>query len=185
MMGISSVQAFKAGARGLPLVLYGAQLAANLAWSPLFFKAKDLTLAFADIAALLGLAAATAVSFNKVSPAAAQLLYPYLGWTAYATLLTAKFWLDNPQARCGEARARAQRRVRHALGGARRADSPPPSPKARAAASDAAASAASAAAGAAAKAASTAVAEGAAAVADEIDAAGRAARAKVASAKAA
>ena len=27
MMGISSVQAFKAGARGLPLVLYGAQLA--------------------------------------------------------------------------------------------------------------------------------------------------------------
>jgi F0F1-type ATP synthase alpha subunit len=57
----SIVQAFKAGARGLPLVLYGAQLAANLAWSPLFFKAKDLTLAFADIAALLGLAAATAV----------------------------------------------------------------------------------------------------------------------------
>jgi hypothetical protein len=27
MMGISSVQAFKAGARGAPLVLYGAQLA--------------------------------------------------------------------------------------------------------------------------------------------------------------
>ena len=82
MMGISSVQAFKAGARGVPLVLYGAQLAANLAWSPLFFKAKDLTLATADIAALLGLAAATAVSFDKVSPSAAKLLYPYLGWTA-------------------------------------------------------------------------------------------------------
>lgn len=29
MMGISSVQAFKAGARGVPLVLYGAQLAVS------------------------------------------------------------------------------------------------------------------------------------------------------------
>lgn len=64
----------------MPLVLYGAQLAANLAWSPLFFKAKDLTLASADIAALVGLAAATAVSFEKHSPAASKLLYPYLGW---------------------------------------------------------------------------------------------------------
>lgn len=139
-------------------------------------------MATADIAALLGLAAATAVSFDKVSPSAAKLLLPYLGWTAYATLLTAKFWLDNPQARCGAARAKAQRRIRHALGGARRADSPPPSPKRAPSSSSSGAKEAASAADASA---STAVAEGAAAVADEIDAAGRAARAKVASAKAA
>ena len=103
-----------------------------------------------------------------------------MGWTAYATLLTAKFWIDNPQARCGETRARVQRKVRHALGGGRRADSPPPSPKRSSSSSGFVAPAAAAAASA-----PAAVAEGAAAVADEIDAAGRAARARVASAKAA
>lgn len=36
-MGISSVQAFKAGARGLPLVLYGAQLAVSLLSRALHF----------------------------------------------------------------------------------------------------------------------------------------------------
>lgn len=112
---------------------------------------------------------------------------PYVGWTAYATLLTAKFWIDNPQARCGAARARAQRRLRHALGGGRRADSPPPSPGApgRGGRPSSAAAAASAAAAPASAAVAASEGGGAAAVADEIDAAGRAARAKVASAKAA
>ena len=45
MMGISSVQAFKAGARGLPLVLYGAQLAVREV-SCFFFPALFLFVVF-------------------------------------------------------------------------------------------------------------------------------------------
>ena len=155
LMGISSVMAAKAGVGTAGLALYGAQLAANLAWSPLFFKAKDMTLASADIAAVVGLAAATHAKFKKVSPDAAKLLVPYIAWSSYATLLTAAFWRDNPAARTGPARARLQSRVRRALGGARRATSPPPAPRATvvdaapAAAADAGAAAGSAAAAAA------------------------------------
>ena len=43
---------------------------------------------------------------------AGWLMAPYLGWTAYATALTTKLWIDNPSARESEARARLTRAVR-------------------------------------------------------------------------
>ncbi len=73
---------------------------------------KDLTLALADLALILGLAAATAVKFGQVTPLAGWLMAPYIGWTGYATALTAKLWIDNPSARESDARARLTRAVR-------------------------------------------------------------------------
>ena len=97
------------------LALYAAQLAANFAWTPTFFQLKDLTLALADLALILGLATATALKFGAVTPLAGWLMAPYIGWTGYATALTAKLWVDNPSARECEPRARLARAVRRVV----------------------------------------------------------------------
>ena len=97
------------------LALYGAQLAANFLWTPTFFQLKDLTLALADLALILGLATATALKFGAVTPLAGWLMCPYLAWTSYATALTTKLWIDNPSARESEPRARLTRAVRRVV----------------------------------------------------------------------
>lgn len=103
--------------------LYGVQLIMNLAWSPIFFKQHDIGFALLDITALLGVLTATVVEFHRlaiwqaaaasppdacvatlicyaphcrVSPTAAYLMVPYLGWTAFATALTFDIYQRNP-----------------------------------------------------------------------------------------
>ena len=49
------------------------------------------------VAALIGVLGATIIEFNKISPTAAYLLLPYLGWTSYATALTYAVWKLNPK----------------------------------------------------------------------------------------
>jgi hypothetical protein len=44
-----AVQVWRKGGGWVPLTLYAAQLALNLAWSPIFFKKHELGLALADI----------------------------------------------------------------------------------------------------------------------------------------
>jgi benzodiazapine receptor len=71
------------------LVLYGAQLALNLAWSLAFFGLRQPRIALVVILALLVAIAATAIAFHGISPTAAWLLAPYLVWVAFATTLNA------------------------------------------------------------------------------------------------
>jgi len=71
------------------LLLYGAQLALNLGWSLVFFGLRRPGLALVVILALLVAIAATAVAFHGISPTAAWLLAPYLGWVAFAATLNA------------------------------------------------------------------------------------------------
>lgn len=77
------------------LVLYGAQLAVNALWSPVFFGARRIDLALAVIVVLLALIVATIRSFYQVRPLASILLVPYLGWVAFATALNAAIWQLN------------------------------------------------------------------------------------------
>ena len=100
-MGVAAYLAQAAGAGPDAMKLYKLQLALNLAWSPLFFLAEDLTAALVGIVALDAAALATGKHFAAVSARAGQLWAPYLAWLAFATLLTAKLWLDNPGARAG------------------------------------------------------------------------------------
>lgn len=73
------------------LTLYGIQLLLNLAWSPTFFAAEQLELAFVVIVALDIVLAATVVAFWSARPAAGAILLPYLGWCLFATSLNAGF----------------------------------------------------------------------------------------------
>ncbi len=80
------------------LGLWGVQLALNAAWTPLFFGAHRIDLALVDIALLDVFVVATLVAFFRRDRIAAWLLVPYLGWIAFATLLTATLLRLNPQA---------------------------------------------------------------------------------------
>ncbi|NWI06032.1 TSPO protein, partial [Tichodroma muraria] len=86
----------------VPLGLYGAQLALNWAWPPLFFGARNLNMALVDVLCLDGLAIGTLCSWYRINRLAALLLLPYLGWLAVATCLTIRIWRDNPQQKPGK-----------------------------------------------------------------------------------
>jgi tryptophan-rich sensory protein len=79
----------------VPLSLFAGQLILNAAWSWLFFGLHRPGAALVDIVALFALILATALAFRPVSPAAAALLLPYLGWVGFATALNAALWWLN------------------------------------------------------------------------------------------
>ncbi|MEU3145298.1 MULTISPECIES: TspO/MBR family protein [unclassified Streptomyces] len=77
------------------IVFWGAQLAFNLAWTPLFFTAGRYGLAFLDICLLLAALGATMLLFRRTSPAASLVLVPYALWTLYAAALNLAVWQLN------------------------------------------------------------------------------------------
>ena len=77
------------------LRLWGWQLLVNACWVPVFFAAHSLVGGLLVIVPLLGLIAATIVSFARIRRLAAVLLLPYALWTCYATFLNAGFWWLN------------------------------------------------------------------------------------------
>jgi translocator protein len=75
--------------------VYGTQLALNTLWSILFFGLKNPGIALVEIVALWYFIARSIQEGNKLAPWSAYLLYPYLIWVSFATLLnTAIFSLN-------------------------------------------------------------------------------------------
>ena len=85
-----------AGSRAVALGLFGAQLAANVLWSWLFFAWHRGALAAVEVLVLLALIVATAAAFWRISRLAALLLVPYLVWVGFASVLTWAVWRSNP-----------------------------------------------------------------------------------------
>ena len=77
------------------LVLFGAQLVLNGAWSFSFFGAQSPSLGLVVIVALWGVLAWTTERFFRVRAAAGWLLVPYLLWVTYAGALNLSIWLLN------------------------------------------------------------------------------------------
>lgn len=88
------------GARGRPLALtlFLVQLALNFAWSPLFFAAHKVSLAFWVIVAMWILAAAAAFLFFRIRRLAGLLMLPYLAWLLLAGALNHAIERLNPDA---------------------------------------------------------------------------------------
>jgi len=82
--------------RGIAFAVFVVQFALNLAWSPVFFAAHQMTAALILIAVLLLVAIVTAVLFWRIRPGAGALLLPYLLWLAFATYLNFAFLQANP-----------------------------------------------------------------------------------------
>lgn len=99
LMGIAAwwvwkIRGWKEGR--LPLALFFAQLALNVAWPTVFFAMRAPGAAFGLILVLLLAVAVTTVAFFRVSRVAGGLFVPYLAWVAFATLLNYEFWRLNP-----------------------------------------------------------------------------------------
>uniref|UniRef100_A0A383VG70 TspO/MBR-related protein n=1 Tax=Tetradesmus obliquus TaxID=3088 RepID=A0A383VG70_TETOB len=97
-MGVASWFVLKQkDSRAVPLSLYAAQLALNLAWTPLFFKQHALDVSLVDSVALLGVATAASVKMAKEKPAVVwPLMAPYLCWVTFATALNVELLRLNP-----------------------------------------------------------------------------------------
>jgi translocator protein len=100
LMGFSlAVVASARGAsgRGSATLAFFVQLAINLAWSPVFFGAHQITGGLIMIALLDVAVVVTILLFRRVRPVAAMLLLPYLAWILFATFLTWEFREANPE----------------------------------------------------------------------------------------
>lgn len=103
------VAARRARGREVAIALFVVQLILNLAWSPLFFAAHQVTAAFALILILIGAVALTAWRFWAIRRVAGLLLLPYLAWLLFAAALNFAILDLNPDAESlAPGRARTQ-----------------------------------------------------------------------------
>lgn len=79
------------------LALWGAQLVLNASWSAIFFAARRPRWALVDLGALLVAIGAYMREAHEVDRAAAYLVAPYFGWSAFAALLNEEIVRRNPR----------------------------------------------------------------------------------------
>lgn len=77
------------------LTAFGIQLALNLAWSCLFFGARQPGLAFVEVIVFLAAIIWTALLFRRLDHVAATLFVPYIAWVTFAAVLNGFVWYLN------------------------------------------------------------------------------------------
>ncbi|OGK18136.1 TspO protein [Candidatus Roizmanbacteria bacterium RIFCSPHIGHO2_01_FULL_39_8] len=91
MMGVASYLVWQQGIKKQKvrraLTFYTIQLFLNFVWSWLFFGLHSPILALIDIVFLWVFIVLTMLKFYKISKPAAYLLFPYLLWVSFASLL--------------------------------------------------------------------------------------------------
>jgi benzodiazapine receptor len=97
LMGVALWLVWGSDAEGrqVAIALFAAQMAFNVAWTPVFFAREALLVALGVIGALWVLVAVTIVAFDRVDRRAAALLVPYLLWVSFAFFLTYRVWQLN------------------------------------------------------------------------------------------
>lgn len=75
--------------------LFFGQLAANVAWSGIFFGLQQIGLAFIEIIFLLILITYTLLAFYRLNKTAGWLMMPYFLWVCFAATLNFSLWLAN------------------------------------------------------------------------------------------
>lgn len=99
LMGVSVYLVYEKGikikeVRGV-VNLFIIQLLLNFIWTPVFFGAKNIFLAFVIIVVLWVYILKTILAFAKINRLASYLLYPYLLWVSFATVLNFSIWILN------------------------------------------------------------------------------------------
>lgn len=77
------------------MMLFGIQLCLNALWSILFFGLCNPFLALIEILLLWLFIYETIRAFQKIDKVAPKLLYPYLAWVSFATILNGSIWYLN------------------------------------------------------------------------------------------
>lgn len=99
LMGISAYLVWRRkqfNSKSLPFWhVYWTQLVLNSLWSILFFGFKFTGLAFIEILAMWYFIVRSIQEGKKIDPWSAYLLYPYLAWVSFASLLNLSIWFLN------------------------------------------------------------------------------------------
>lgn len=85
---------YHGGARPALLIFF-AQLALNVAWTPIFFGSRMPGVALAEIVVLWFAIAFNIFVFYMLLPVSAYLLLPYWLWVTYASYLNFEIWRLN------------------------------------------------------------------------------------------
>jgi tryptophan-rich sensory protein len=80
---------------GLPMKFWWAQLALNFLWTPVYFGAHQIGLAFVVILLMLAAILAFIVTAWRLDRVAAGLFVPYAAWVAFASVLNGTIWALN------------------------------------------------------------------------------------------
>ena len=80
---------------GLPMKLWWAQLALNFMWTPVFFGAHQIGLAFLIILLMLAAILAFIGTEWRQARVTACLFAPYAAWVAFAAVLNGSIWALN------------------------------------------------------------------------------------------
>lgn len=75
--------------------IFAIQLILNAIWSPIFFGARSLLLAFVIIVVMWIFILKTIKAFAKIDKNSSYLLYPYLAWVSFASILNFSVWVLN------------------------------------------------------------------------------------------
>lgn len=99
LMGIAAYRVWHTGyhrrAVKRAVILFLVHLAVNVLWSVLFFGAKNIPVAFADIALLWVMILSLIFRFSAVDAVSGYLLVPYLAWVSFAMVLNYYLWILN------------------------------------------------------------------------------------------
>ncbi|WP_128893003.1 TspO/MBR family protein [Erythrobacter sp. HKB08] len=101
MMGLALAlicAAWGAKGRTLAIILFVVQFALNIAWTPVFFGAYQMTGGLIVLGLLAIALIATIVAFWRIRALAGALLIPYLAWVGFASVLNYEFLRLNPEA---------------------------------------------------------------------------------------
>lgn len=95
LQGFAVYLIFRVNGDGIAFDVFIVQLILNALWTPLFFGAKRLGAALAELIVLLICVVTTVVLFFGINTAAAWLMIPYALWVAFATILNYSIWQLN------------------------------------------------------------------------------------------
>lgn len=76
-------------------ICFGIQMLLNFAWSPIFFRYRNVKLSFVIICFMLLFIVLTIIFFCKTTKIGAILLIPYLLWVSFAAYLNYQIWKLN------------------------------------------------------------------------------------------
>ncbi len=80
---------------GWPMKLWWAQMALNFLWTPVFFGAHQIGLAFVVILLMVAAILAFIATAWRQDRVAAWLFVPYAAWVAFAAVLNFSIWILN------------------------------------------------------------------------------------------
>ncbi len=95
LIAIAGWRVWRKGAAGSAMKLWWLQLALNFLWSPVFFAAHQIGLAFGIILLMLAAIIAFIALAWREERAAAWLFVPYAAWVAFAAVLNGAIFALN------------------------------------------------------------------------------------------